>query len=79
MSELHIPIQPPVLDEASTTTAREFFNSPLGQKIFQLMYRNRPQVTARKYDERRTQLEKRLGYEECLDMLILTLRPKQNS
>lgn len=76
MTDVPIPIQIPRLDEQSTAMAREFFAGAVGQKILQLLRHTRPSVTATKYDQRRTQMEKRLGYEDCFDMLLSILRPK---
>jgi hypothetical protein len=77
--EVPIPLQLSKLDEQTLAMAREFFSGPVGQRILQWMRYSRPAVTANKYDMRRTQMERRLGYEECFDTLVSLLRPKDQN
>ena len=76
MDNTPIPLQAPTLDEGSLTLAREFFNAPVGQRILQMLRHARPSVSTGKYDLRRTQLEKRLGWEDAYDYLLQILKPK---
>ena len=76
MDNIPIPLQTPSLDEASLTMAREFFNGPVGQRVLQMLRYARPSVSTGKYDLRRTQLEKRLGWEDAYDYLLQILKPK---
>jgi hypothetical protein len=71
-----IPLQPVKLDEAELAMCRSFFQERHGQRLLQYIRQLRPGVHAPTSDERRTQLEKRLGYEELFDNILSTLRPK---
>ena len=77
MDPIPIPLQPVKLDEAELTIARQFFQDRTGQRLLQSLRYFRPSVTSKRYDNRRTEMERRLGYEECIDMLLLLMRPKE--
>ena len=77
MDTTYISPQLPKLDEAVAASARQFLVTREGQVLLQHIRAARPGVTAPDSDNRRTQLERRLGWEDCYDYILSVLKPKE--
>lgn len=69
-----IQFNAPTWREPDALLARPFFESDTGQKFLEMLRYRRPAITEKKSDGRRTQHEKREGYESCLEEILQLLR-----
>ena len=66
----------PAWTEQDAALARPFFEGDLGKKLLSVLHHRRPLVTAVTADERRTQFEKKEGY-ELAEIQLLQLLAEQ--
>lgn len=76
MDEPPFPLAPPKWDESEAAIARQFFATPVGQKMLQVLRHYEPVVIAPDSDNRRTQHEQLQGYKLCWRELFRLLAPK---
>ncbi len=75
MEEPPFTLTPPKWGEDNAVAARTFFSTADGQRMLQKIRYDTPNITASTSDERRTQHERRQGYEDCFREIFALLKP----
>jgi hypothetical protein len=65
-----LSFKPPTWKETDALLARPFFESDAGQKFLKVLAYRKPSISATGSDERRTQHEKKEGWELCIEEII---------